>query len=185
MSAKKTDWSVRFEFAGDPDEDALDTLADAVERYAGIVGGGAVGHTFAVRVSVKAPTSTEAVATAEGIVRKALANVGLDAQTRIVEHEAQTMDLLIAHNRGETTDALVGLSDIAAMHGFSRQRAHELSRLPGFPKPTAALAAGRVWRLVDVERFLAMPRAPGRPRRAAVAAKASARGRVANRRAAG
>lgn len=182
MAAKKTDWSVRFELAGNPEEEALDALSDSVERYAGIVGGGTVGRTFAVRLSVKAPTSTDAVTIAEGIVRKALANVGLDAGARIVEHQAQTMDVLIAHNRGESTEALVGLSDIAAMHGFSRQRAHELSRLRGFPKPAAALAAGRVWRLVDVERFLATPRAPGRPKASTAAAK-PIRGRGTNRRA--
>lgn len=167
MAPKKTEWSIRFELAGDPSEEQLDMLADAIERYAGIVGGGVVGQSFALRFTVKAPTSADAVARAERILRKALTSIGLDPEARVLGHEAQTMDVVIAHNRGQTIDALVGLTDIARMRGFSRQRAHELSRVHGFPKPIATLSAGRVWRLVDVERFLAAPRAPGRPQKVA------------------
>jgi hypothetical protein len=169
MATKKVDWSVRFELAGDPTEEQLDVLADRLDRNAGIVGGGYVGRTYGVRLSLKAPTSLEAVSGATLIMRKALADIGLDPETPIVEHEAQSMDLLIAQNRGASADALVGLSDVANMHGFSRQRALELSKIAGFPKPAATLSAGRVWHLVDVERFLAMPRKPGRPRKSSEA----------------
>jgi hypothetical protein len=164
MTAKKTEWSVRLELAGDPDEDRLDAVADAIERYAGIVGGGTAGTSFGIRLTVKARSSVEGVQAAEAIVRKALARAGVVAGP-IVSHEVHTMDVVIARNLGATADTLVGLSDIARMHQFSRQRALELANHPLFPKPAATVASGRVWRLVDVERFLATPRAPGRPRR--------------------
>lgn len=164
MATKKTEWSVRFEFASDPTEEQLDVVTDVIERYAGIVGGGRVGESFALRFSLKAASSIAAVTAAESIARKALAKAGIDPEVTIMSHDAQTMDAVIAHNMGSTTDALVGLSDIARRHGFSRQRAAELASHPAFPKPTAKVSSGRVWRLVDVERFLAIPRAPGRPK---------------------
>lgn len=40
---------------------------------------------------------------------------------------------------------LVGVTEIAALLGLSRQRADQLSRTKGFPDPTAELASGRVW----------------------------------------
>lgn len=162
MSTKQ-DWSVRFEFEADPREETLDDLMEALEPHAGSVGGGVVGRSFGVRIAVKASGSLDAVERAQQIVIKALANVGIDPAAKIIEHEAQTMDALMAHNRGATTETLVGLTDIARLHGFSRQRALELSKIPSFPKPAASLAAGRVWRLIDVERWLATPRKPGRP----------------------
>jgi predicted DNA-binding transcriptional regulator AlpA len=46
---------------------------------------------------------------------------------------------------------LVGLAEIAQLIGVSRQRADQLARQRDFPEPVAVLAAGRIWRLEDVE----------------------------------
>jgi predicted DNA-binding transcriptional regulator AlpA len=50
---------------------------------------------------------------------------------------------------------LVGASEIAAMLGVSRQRAHVIARKPGFPEPVARLTMGLVWQRKDVERWCA------------------------------
>lgn len=160
---RRIEWSVGLEFVGDPGESVLDALMDALDKHGGSVGGGAVGKSFRTRLATKAATARDAGERAEGIVRSAAKRLGFGPGA-VVAIDVESFDHLIATNRGVDVNALVGLSDIAKEHGFSRQRAHELAGLPGFPKPVAALTAGRVWRLVDVERFLATPRAAGRPK---------------------
>ncbi len=64
------------------------------------------------------------------------------------------------------TSHLVGLSEIAAMLGVSRQRAGQLVRdYEDFPSPVAELASGRIWETAAVEAWAnAHPvRPPGRP----------------------
>jgi hypothetical protein len=39
------------------------------------------------------------------------------------------------------------------MLGVSRQRVDQLAASDGFPEPVAQLAAGRIWRLDDVEKW--------------------------------
>ena len=61
---------------------------------------------------------------------------------------------------------LVGISEIAAMLGVSRQRVTQLVRdYDDFPTPTAELASGRIWETAAVEAWAkAHPvRPPGRP----------------------
>lgn len=48
---------------------------------------------------------------------------------------------------------LVGISEIARMRGFSRQRAREISKDRDFPEPLARLAMGPVWSRPDVIAF--------------------------------
>jgi prophage regulatory protein len=48
---------------------------------------------------------------------------------------------------------LVGLTEIADMLGVSRQRVDQLAATEAFPEPVADLAAGRVWKLADVEKW--------------------------------
>lgn len=50
---------------------------------------------------------------------------------------------------------LVGIHEIAADLGVSRQRADVLARSKDFPKPAATLQMGRVWRRSDVDRWRA------------------------------
>lgn len=57
---------------------------------------------------------------------------------------------------------LLGVSEIAAMLGVSRQRADQLSRsYADFPEPEARLSVGRVWTREAVERWIAAH--PDRP----------------------
>ncbi|MFY9586750.1 MAG: hypothetical protein WAT66_04765 [Actinomycetota bacterium] len=161
------DWSVRINVTGgDASEDQLDDLMDALEPFAAIVTGPTEEGTFGVRLSVEADNLIAAIRDALAIVEKnlELANI---SSTRVDAEDAAPMTQIVAENRGETGETLVGLSDVARKHGFSRQRAFELSQLPGFPHPIATVGAGRVWRYVDVESFLAKPRAAGRPRKTA------------------
>lgn len=48
---------------------------------------------------------------------------------------------------------LVGVAEIAALLGVSRQRVHQLTKLDGFPEPEVVLTAGTVWKRDDVERW--------------------------------
>ena len=49
------------------------------------------------------------------------------------------------------SDKLVGIFEIAAMLGVSRQRVDQISRSDAaFPVPIAELHAGRIWRRSDI-----------------------------------
>ncbi|HKO20072.1 MAG TPA: hypothetical protein VJU82_14410 [Acidobacteriaceae bacterium] len=62
---------------------------------------------------------------------------------------------------------LVGMAEITAMLGVSRQRAYAIAHRPDFPEPQAVIKAGAIWLRADVERWIAEhpERPPGRPRR--------------------
>jgi hypothetical protein len=50
---------------------------------------------------------------------------------------------------------LVGITEIAGMLGVSRQRATQISgSYSDFPAPEVVLAAGRVWKRAEVERWI-------------------------------
>lgn len=51
-------------------------------------------------------------------------------------------------------NSLVGLTEIAALIGASRQAAHKAAGRPDFPRPLDELASGPVWRRRDVDRWL-------------------------------
>jgi len=57
---------------------------------------------------------------------------------------------------------LAGLAEVASLAGVSRQRASQLATHPDFPEPIQRLAMGPVWLEVDVKKFLATERKPGR-----------------------
>lgn len=48
---------------------------------------------------------------------------------------------------------LAGLTEIAAMLGVTRARAHQLADREGFPTPIGEISAGRIWEREDVERW--------------------------------
>lgn len=63
-------------------------------------------------------------------------------------------------------EAYAGVSEVAKLLGVSRQRVFELRTRGDFPAPVADLAAGPVWRLSTLKRFISeWPRKPGRPRK--------------------
>lgn len=63
--------------------------------------------------------------------------------------------------------ALAGVAEIAALANVSRARAGQIAKLDGFPAPLQELAMGPVWIESEVTEFLAKPRKPGRPPKAA------------------
>lgn len=52
-----------------------------------------------------------------------------------------------------TAPQFVGLHEVAELLKVSRQRADQLARQVGFPKPVAELRAGRVWKRAEVEKW--------------------------------
>lgn len=50
-------------------------------------------------------------------------------------------------------EALVGTAEIAELLGVTNQRVDQLSRTDAFPAPIAVLAAGRIWKRDDIERW--------------------------------
>lgn len=49
----------------------------------------------------------------------------------------------------------MGVTEIAALLGVSRQRADQISRQKGFPEPVAVLSGGRqrIWNAADVRKW--------------------------------
>lgn len=65
-------------------------------------------------------------------------------------------------------DELAGVTELAKLFGVSKQRMSELRTRQDFPAPLAELAAGPVWKVANLRRFLdSWERKPGRPKRAA------------------
>jgi prophage regulatory protein len=156
------DWSVRLEIGGVATEDQLIELLEKLGPSHGAVVSGNPGESqFGVRLTANAEGVGGAIRQALRVVGaslRVLGVVGFD----IVAGEVQTMESLVLENLGETD--LVGLSDIAAQRGISRQRVDQLTRVTGFPEPAVVLRSGRVWRRSDVQTFLERRRPPGRPR---------------------
>lgn len=56
---------------------------------------------------------------------------------------------------------LVGAAEIGRMLGVSRQRVQQLTRRKDFPEPEVVLAAGKIWKRTDIEKWAhARGRAP-------------------------
>jgi hypothetical protein len=67
----------------------------------------------------------------------------------------------------QPSETYLGVSELAAEIGVSRQRVSELRTRADFPAPVAELAAGPVWAASSLRRFLdTWERKPGRPSRA-------------------
>ena len=50
---------------------------------------------------------------------------------------------------------LVGAREIRDLLGVSRQRVYQLAGRDDFPRPVAALASGKVWRIEDIQVWIA------------------------------
>nr|WP_030436162.1 hypothetical protein [Actinoplanes subtropicus] len=49
---------------------------------------------------------------------------------------------------------LLGTHEIRIRLGISRQRAHQITTAPSFPKPVAKLSRGKIWRADEVEAWI-------------------------------
>jgi len=64
---------------------------------------------------------------------------------------------------------LVGVAEVAALLGVTRQHVLRLSRREDFPVPIAVLSAGKIWRRRDVEEWSRSHPRQARPAREALA----------------
>ena len=89
----------------------------------------------------------------------------LEVSGPVVQVDAMTAEEAERHLASPTLPDLVGILDIQEPADLrTKQRAHQVTELPGFPPPALATRAGRLWVKVAVERFLGQwRRRPGRP----------------------
>lgn len=83
------------------------------------------------------------------------------ARVDLMDERYQELEL------NQKPEQYAGVSEIAATLGVSRQRISELRTRDDFPAPIAELAAGPMWTMSSLRRFIdAWDRKPGRPRKA-------------------
>jgi len=172
-------YSVSIETWGDGassvEESALWELGPVLEKLGATgavasAGGpaGGPGATFGLTMVVddaSLPFGIAGVCALE-IFEQACGKVGLAHRgiARVEVVDAQYLDRELTRE----PESFLGVSEIAELLGVSRQRVAELRAREDFPWPVAELAAGPVWTLSSLTRFIAgWPRRPGRPRRSA------------------
>jgi predicted DNA-binding transcriptional regulator AlpA len=65
-----------------------------------------------------------------------------------------------------TSGGVIDRPEIGRRYGLTRARTHALTKQRHFPKPvTPELAGHPLWLTLEVERYFASPRRPGRPRK--------------------
>ena len=150
-----TEWSVAIEAAGPAGSTGVDAeelwrLVDALARHGPAVGGG--GDRYDAQFNVEAPDVGAATTKALRLWRRAVAATDLPAwpivRTEVLTVEEQEAEL------ARPAPVLVGVSEIARLLGTTRNRAWQVTRKAGFPRPLAELAGGPVWTLATVSRFL-------------------------------
>ncbi len=146
----------------------IERLAGALGRMRGItapvVGWGGLAAGPSVQLSLRARDAADAASRAIEVVEKALTHVQkeIGAVARVDVMTEDYLDRWLA----EEPERFVGVAEIAGMLGVTKQRVSELRGTPGFPEPVAELAAGPVWRLSTLKRFVAeWPRKRGRPKK--------------------
>jgi hypothetical protein len=158
-------------YAEDALGELLSDLHEALERrgaqgaitsMGGLAGGPAASfglEAAEVQPAVLGQTVDEACS----IFLEACDEVGLE-HGGIARLDLQTIAYL-DRSLEQPAETFAGAAEVAELFGVSRQRVHELRRKRGFPAPAAELAAGPVWRVSTLQRFLAeWERKPGRPR---------------------
>jgi transcriptional regulator with XRE-family HTH domain len=138
-----------------------DTVMDELARHGAAVS--VARDWLRVGLTVEGPDPPAALARGLALVDAALRAAGLAGfrvrAVRILD-EAELDEELARPN----LPALVGVAEIAARLGVSRQRVSELARSRGFPPALARLSAGPVWLEAAVDRFARdWTRRPGRP----------------------
>ncbi len=160
----ETPWSIDIEGVGDGpfDLERADRIVEALADHGPAVALG--DDRLSVRFDVAAASARDAVE--RGLALFASAAPGLEP----VRVEAERVDALERHLAESNVPELLGLAEIAAALGVSKQRAGQLVGARGFPAPVARLRSGPIWRRRAAARFLGgWDRRPGRrPRRRAV-----------------
>lgn len=146
-------WEARVEgtFDGDPGEvfDALPAGATVTQEGADVT----------VRLGLDASTLRQAVNQALAAVRHA--GVG-----RVETAHVTTTERAAAEAETPAAWDLMGVAEIAAALGVTRQRAGQVTGRPDFPAPVIRLASGPAWTRAAVEEFEGRwaRRRTGRPR---------------------
>lgn len=176
---EETRWTVTIETWGDGvgsiSDDTLMALAPMIadcggEGVAASLGGlaGGPGATFSLSMpSLLTEVGAASVVgdvsrTAIEVFDAACANLGIShkgiARVDAMPERYADLDL------DRPSETFLGVSELAAEIGVSRQRVSELRTRADFPSPVAELAAGPIWAMSSLRRFLsAWDRKPGRP----------------------
>ena len=152
------------------DDDVLSELAPTLWALgaAGVgVGAGGVAGGPNASMMVSSPRSeplADAVARAVGWFEQGCADLGLPYEgiARVDVQEERYEELQLARE----PERYAGVTEVAQMLGVSRQRVMQLRQRDDFPEPVAELAAGPVWKMFNLQRFVEeWPRKPGRPKK--------------------
>lgn len=158
---KEQEWSIEFEVAGPGpfSEVFADEVIEQLEGRGPVVSLG--DKRGAVRFNVEAPDATSAFIQARDSLTAVL--VGL-VDAEIIAAEISTVEELDRRLNEQNLPSLVGVAELAAQLGVSKQRASELAEQESFPTPVARLRSGPVWTAPSVSRFVdSWPRRRGRP----------------------
>ena len=135
-----------------------DDLA-AIAEIAGAVGGNVGASRFTATLTAAGDDPARAI-------DAAIAKVCHLVKCSAVAAAATTIEEF--DRRAAEREELVGVAEIAAMLGISRQRVTTLSKRADFPAPRERLAAGPIWRKADLSTFAeGWQRKGGRPKKAA------------------
>ena len=154
-----TDWFVHFELDGSATDAQAETFAQRI------------GSTFVDRdrgrtevvTYVSAASARQAVSDGLERINTVAFNAGFDAP--VVQVEAKPEKDRTAELAIRSVPDVVGVAEIQEiLHIRSRQQVGQLAEREDFPKPIAALRAGRIWLRSDIEEFrLHWRRKAGRP----------------------
>ncbi len=162
-------WSVAIEVGLSEARPPIDWMDDLYEALAAtgaesaVVAGSEL--SASVRLSVAARHPWEAMRKAErDLVVPALDKAGLHIE-QILSVEAVGDDEFTRRLELPSLPELVGIAEVAAMLGVTKQRASELAGQRNFPPPVVKLAAGPIWAAPTIRAFSEnWARRPGRPR---------------------
>ena len=164
-------YSVEIETWGSiPAPEMLEELAPTLElvgAHAAIASAGGLGGGPGTTFSIATPDADPAYAAKRAleIFHDACEKIGV--QYAAIARVALTDERYLERWLEQGEDEYVGVSEVAEILRVSKQRVSELREKPTFPMPVAELAAGPVWKLSSLKRFIAeWPRKPGRPRKA-------------------
>jgi hypothetical protein len=154
-------WRVRVDaVASQPwDPRTAKLIRDALQRLGVHVTFDRNGLTLSLFVQASSPH--EAAQQGMNIVRRCLPGPSVLTTVRLEVYEE------LANAGQASAPELLGIAELAAMLGVSKQRASELARSAEFPRPRVTLKAGPVWTRASIVRYMATwQRRPGRrPRR--------------------
>jgi hypothetical protein len=163
-----TEYSVFVEHELDEriDPDQADAILDALEVVGARGSALSVGEHFGVQLSVSGDWPVGAAEIGFGLVGQAAEKAGLRLG------EVRRIDVLteaaLDEQLAEPEPTYAGVTEVAGLLGVSKQRVSELRTSAAFPAPIAELAAGPVWSVPTLTRFIdTWERKPGRPRKVA------------------